>query len=166
MKKSLLLCAMLLAGCFSGGCALFCDVAEFRDLKQPVVQYRAFQEGVALHVAGAVARSEGSAVESIRQLKDGRTIHIEVLVSPFERDNTGTGFQTDVGMCGDYNSVIGMSVASALPRFTGAQQRLEPAEGAGTFCAVVADIDDKTGKCLDIFPVRIGAHLQNTHKLD
>lgn len=96
MKKSLLLCAMLLAGCFSGGCALFCDVAEFRDLKQPVVQYRAFQEGVALHVAGAVARSEGSAVESIRQLKDGRTIHIEVSVSPFERDNTGTGFQTDV----------------------------------------------------------------------
>ena len=77
----------------------------------------------------------------------------------------GTGFQADVGMCGDYNSIIGMSVTSALPRFTGIQQRLEPAEGKGTFCAVVADIDDKTGKCQNIFPVRIGEHLQNTHLL-
>ena len=77
----------------------------------------------------------------------------------------GTGVQTDVGMCGDYNSVIGMSITSALPRFTGTQQRLEPAEGKGTFCAIIADIDEKTGKCHCIFPVRIGEHLQNTHQL-
>ena len=77
----------------------------------------------------------------------------------------GTGFQADVGMCGDYNSIIGMSVGSALPRFTGTQQRLEPAEGKGTFCAVIADIDEKTGKCFYISPVRIGEHLQNTHQL-
>ena len=73
----------------------------------------------------------------------------------------GTGFQADVGMCGDYNSVIGMSVASALPRFSGVQQRLIPAEGQGTFCGTFAEIDEKTGLCLSIRPIIIGPHLMN-----
>ena len=74
----------------------------------------------------------------------------------------GTGLQTDVGMCGDYDSIIGMSVASALPRFQGVQQRLSPAEGEGTFCAVWAMVDDKTGRCQSIRPIRLGPHLINT----
>ncbi len=77
----------------------------------------------------------------------------------------GTGYMTDVGMCGDYHSVIGMTVDSALPRFIGTPGRLSPAEQAGTFCGVVADIDEQTGTCRRIFPVRIGAHLENTHKI-
>ena len=77
----------------------------------------------------------------------------------------GTGFQADVGMCGDYNSVIGMTVASALPRFSGAQQRLVPAEGKGTFCSVLAEIDEKTGKCVTIHPIIIGPHLMNIRRI-
>lgn len=73
----------------------------------------------------------------------------------------GTGLQTDVGMCGDYDSVIGMTVASALPRFQGVQQRLVPAEGEGTFCAVWADVDEKTGRCQSIRPICLGPHLIN-----
>ena len=73
----------------------------------------------------------------------------------------GTGFQADIGMCGDYNSIIGMSVASALPRFSGVQQRLTPAEGKGTFCATFAELDDRTGHCLSIRPIIIGPHLMN-----
>lgn len=96
MKQKLLTIWVLLAGLFSGGCALFCDVAEFRELNRPVVEYRQFQEGPALHVAGQVRRTAGNAVESVRQLKDGRSLHVEVLVSPFERDGTGNGFQTDI----------------------------------------------------------------------
>ena len=96
MRKRYLIYAIALAGIFSGGCTLFCDVAEFRELESPVVQYRQFQEGPALHVAGQVRRSTGSVVENIRQHKDGRTIHVEVQVSPFERDGTGSGFQTDI----------------------------------------------------------------------
>ena len=96
MRKRSLIYAIALAGIFSGGCTLFCDVAEFRELESPVVQYRQFQEGPALHVAGQVRRSAGSVVENIRQYKDGRTIHVEILVSPFERDGTGSGFQTDI----------------------------------------------------------------------
>lgn len=74
----------------------------------------------------------------------------------------GTGFQTDVGMCGDYNSIIGMTTESALPRFTGTVGRLSPAEKEGTFCALVADIDEKTGVCRRVCPVRLGANLENT----
>jgi len=73
----------------------------------------------------------------------------------------GTGLQTDVGMCGDYNSVIGMTVESALPRFSGVQQRLVPAEDEGTFCGTVAEIDEKTGKCVSIRPIIIGPYLIN-----
>ena len=73
----------------------------------------------------------------------------------------GTGFQADVGMCGDYESVIGMSVASALPRFSGVVQRLVPAEGEGTFCGTFAEIDDKTGRCKKLRPIIIGPHLMN-----
>lgn len=68
----------------------------------------------------------------------------------------GTGFQADVGMCGDYHSVIGMSLESALPRFMGTVQRLQPAEDEGTFCAVVADIDEKSKRCTSIYPIRLG----------
>ena len=78
-----------------------------------------------------------------------------------EKIYKGTAFITDVGMCGDYNSIIGMSVASALPRLTGTQQRLQPAEGPGTLCATFAELDDM-GRCISIVPVRIGPHLINT----
>lgn len=74
----------------------------------------------------------------------------------------GTGYQTDVGMCGDYNSIIGMSLDSALPRFTGTVQRLEPASGEGTFCAILADIDPATNTCRAIKPLRLGGRLQST----
>ncbi len=79
----------------------------------------------------------------------------------------GTGYITDIGMCGDYHSVIGMKKETALPRFfCGAHgSRLEPADSEGTFCAVFIEIEEKTGVATKIFPVRIGAHLENTHEI-
>ena len=78
----------------------------------------------------------------------------------------GVGFITDVGMCGDYDSIIGMQVGTAMPRFMEQPyQQLKPAEGKGTLCAVYAEIDDITGRCTLIQPVRIGPHLQNTDEL-
>ena len=78
----------------------------------------------------------------------------------------GVGFITDVGMCGDYDSIIGMKVETAMPRFTSqAHQQLEPAEKTGTLCAVYVETDDTTGRCTLIHPVRLGAHLQNTEDL-
>ena len=79
----------------------------------------------------------------------------------------GTAYMTDVGMCGDYASVIGQKVDCSLSRFKVGEkiQRLDPAEKEGTFCGVVVEIDDATNRATKVFPVRIGAHLENTHEI-
>ncbi|MEM7070775.1 MAG: TIGR00282 family metallophosphoesterase [Pseudomonadota bacterium] len=78
----------------------------------------------------------------------------------------GTGFQCDVGMCGDYDSVIGMEKNLILSRMTGQvpRQRLLPATGPATLCAVMIETDPKTGLCQYIEPIRVGAStLSLTH---
>lgn len=76
----------------------------------------------------------------------------------------GTAYQTDAGMCGDYDSVIGMTKENAIQRFVRKmpQGRLTPAEGEATLCAVLADIDDRTGKAARVAPVRLGGRLAQT----
>lgn len=74
----------------------------------------------------------------------------------------GTGYQTDAGMCGDYDSVIGMDKANALQRFRRRfpSPRLTPAEGEGTLCGTYLETDESTGLAKVISPVRIGGRLQ------
>lgn len=76
----------------------------------------------------------------------------------------GTAYQTDVGMCGDYDSVIGMQKKNASARFIRKlpTERLEPAEGAATFCAVLVETDDATGLARSIHPVRLGGRLRES----
>jgi metallophosphoesterase (TIGR00282 family) len=73
----------------------------------------------------------------------------------------GTAYQTDVGMCGDYDSVIGMKKDVAVQRFIRKVpgERLSPADGEGTLCAVLVETDDKTGLASSIRPVRLGGRL-------
>ncbi len=73
----------------------------------------------------------------------------------------GTACQSDAGMCGDYNSVIGMTKDEPMRRFiTGmARDRFAPAEGEATLCGVMVDTDDRTGKALRIAPIRLGGIL-------
>ncbi|MEO5336375.1 MAG: YmdB family metallophosphoesterase [Magnetospirillum sp. WYHS-4] len=73
----------------------------------------------------------------------------------------GTAYITDLGMCGDYDSVIGMQKKTATARFTKKlpTERLEPAEGEATFCAVYVETDDATGLARRIAPVRLGGRL-------
>ena len=77
----------------------------------------------------------------------------------------GTAYQTDAGMCGDYNSVIGMDKAEPLRRFiTGMPKgRFEPAGGAATLSGVLATIDEATGLAVAVEPVRYGGRLAQTH---
>lgn len=77
----------------------------------------------------------------------------------------GTGYQSDAGMCGDYDSVIGMDKAEPLRRFvTGMNRdRFTPAEGEATLCGVFIETDDRTGDCKRIEPVRDGGKLAQTH---
>jgi len=73
----------------------------------------------------------------------------------------GTGLMTDAGMCGDYDSVIGMIAEEPVHRFvTGiAKDRFTPAEGSPTLSGVAICTDDATGLCTSIWPVRVGGVL-------
>ncbi|MBL4802621.1 MAG: TIGR00282 family metallophosphoesterase [Emcibacter sp.] len=73
----------------------------------------------------------------------------------------GTAYQTDAGMCGDYNSVIGMDKAEPLQRFTRKMStgRFTPALGEATLCGVYVETDDQTGLAKRIEPLRLGARL-------
>lgn len=63
----------------------------------------------------------------------------------------GTGYTTDLGMTGPYDSVIGIRADSALLRMkSGERKRFEPATHDLWFCFILADIDPATGKCLKI----------------
>jgi 2',3'-cyclic-nucleotide 2'-phosphodiesterase len=73
----------------------------------------------------------------------------------------GTAYITDVGMCGDYDSVIGMDKQEPLNRFLRklAVERFKPAEGPATVCGVAVQTDDATGLALKISPFRLGGRL-------
>lgn len=59
----------------------------------------------------------------------------------------GTGYQTDAGMCGDYDSVIGFEASGPLERFLTKipKTKMEPASGEATLCGTLIETDDKTG---------------------
>jgi hypothetical protein len=73
-----------------------------------------------------------------------------------------TGYQTDAGMCGDYQSVIGFKPEAPLERFLSkiTKIRLEPASGPGILCGLLVETDDATGLALSCkavqFPRAIG----------
>ena len=74
----------------------------------------------------------------------------------------GTAYQTDAGMCGDYDSVIGMDKEEPLRRFLqktpGA--RFEPASGRATLCGLAVETDDRTGLAVRVAALRIGPHME------
>ena len=73
----------------------------------------------------------------------------------------GTAYQTDAGMCGDYDSVIGMQKEPATRRFVTKMpgERPQPAEGEGTLCGILLETDDRSGLARTVEPVRIGGRL-------
>ena len=76
----------------------------------------------------------------------------------------GTAFQSDAGMCGDYDSVIGMEKGGAAARFWRRVpgERLAPADGEATVCGVFVETSDQTGLAKRIEPVRLGGRLSQS----
>ena len=74
----------------------------------------------------------------------------------------GTAFMSDVGMTGDYDSVIGMKHEEPLSRFLRRipSSKFEPATGPATLCGVAVETDDATGLALRVGPVRLGGKLE------
>ncbi|MCB1547971.1 MAG: TIGR00282 family metallophosphoesterase [Hyphomicrobiaceae bacterium] len=76
----------------------------------------------------------------------------------------GTAYMSDVGMCGDYNSVLGMTTDEPIHRFLTRipSGRFEPAMGPATICGLAVEVDDGTGLATAVGPLRLGGVLRPT----
>lgn len=72
----------------------------------------------------------------------------------------GTAYQSDAGMCGAYDSVIGMDKEEPVNRFVTSMRsgRFSPAEGEGSMCGLVIETG-KDGLATSIQPIRLGGRL-------
>ena len=76
----------------------------------------------------------------------------------------GTAYQTDAGMCGDYDSVIGMEKENSINRFLKMKSNKHfPAIGNGTLCGVIVDCNIETGLAKNIENFIYGGELKNSH---
>ncbi|WP_409562523.1 TIGR00282 family metallophosphoesterase [Hyphomicrobium sp. B1] len=75
---------------------------------------------------------------------------------------SGTAYLSDAGMCGDYNSVLGMDPEEPINRFLTRipRGRYEPAVGPGSISGFAVDTDDTTGLAIHAAPLRLGPHLE------
>ncbi|MGF1623204.1 MAG: TIGR00282 family metallophosphoesterase [Rhodomicrobiaceae bacterium] len=74
----------------------------------------------------------------------------------------GTAYMTDVGMCGDFQGVIGMRKEEPLQRMQSKipNARFEPSLGTATICGVMIDVDIQSGLATRIEPLRMGGALR------
>jgi 2',3'-cyclic-nucleotide 2'-phosphodiesterase len=74
----------------------------------------------------------------------------------------GTAYLTDAGMCGDYDSILGMAKDEPIQRFLRriSSSRFEPATGPATLCAVAVETDPATGLATKVGAVRVGGILE------
>ncbi len=76
--------------------------------------------------------------------------------------NNGTAYQTDAGMCGDYDSVIGMNKDNSLNRFMKKDSvKHFPSKGEATLCGVIVDCNIETGLANDVQSYIFGGQLDN-----
>ena len=87
--------------------------------------------------------------------------HTHVPTSDTRILSKGTAYQTDIGMCGDYNSVIGFNKENSLKRFFKEKDALKhfPADGEGTLSGVIVEANKDTGLAKKISRLIIGGSL-------
>ena len=150
-------------------CRLFMD-----PLDDP---FASIEAALSNHLLGADAAAilvdihgeASSEKQAMGHILDGRVsavvgTHTHVPTADYNVLKGGTAYITDLGMTGDYDSVIGMKKEAAIGRFITKmpQGRLHPAEGEATFCAVNIKTDDVSGLAVSIEPVRLGGQLAQT----
>lgn len=110
--------------------------------------------------------------QSMAQFLDGRVTgvigtHTHAPTADYRILPNGTAYMSDVGMCGDYNSVLGMDGTEPLNRFLTRipRERFEPAQGPATISGLAIEIDDRTGLAVRIGALRLGGVLASTEPL-
>ena len=73
----------------------------------------------------------------------------------------GTAYQTDIGMCGDYNSVIGMNKENAIKKFfkTNDATKHFPSDGEGSLSGIIVEAEKDTGLAKKVNRVILGGSL-------
>ena len=89
--------------------------------------------------------------------------HTHVPTSDHRILEKGTAYQTDIGMCGDYNSVIGMNKDNSLKKFfkDSSAKKHYPALGEATISGLIVNGDDETGLAKNIEPIIVGGSLES-----
>ena len=89
--------------------------------------------------------------------------HTHVPTADHKIMDRGTAYQTDIGMCGDYNSVIGMNKDNSLKKFLKDPSSIKhyPALGEATMSGLIVIADDESGLAKKIEPVILGGSLEN-----
>ena len=150
-------------------CRLFMDALDdpFRALDGELAKHRL--KGTADFILVDVHGEATSEKQSIGHFLDGRVsavigTHSHIPTADAWILPGGTAYQTDAGMCGDYDSVIGMEKLEPMRRFvTGmSKTRFEPAAGEATLSGVYVETDDATGHATRVVMVRQGGRLQQS----
>jgi 2',3'-cyclic-nucleotide 2'-phosphodiesterase len=108
-----------------------------------------------------------SETQAMGQFLDGRVsavigTHTHVPTADHQILPGGTAFQSDAGMTGDYDSVIGMVKDEPISRFLRRipSSKFEVATGPATLCGLAIETDDATGLAVRVAAVRLGARLE------
>jgi len=143
------------------------------DLDCPFACVEKQLEGIELgHTADAIFIDFHAEATSEKQcfahFVDGRVsavvgTHTHVPTADHQILNGGTAYISDAGMCGDYDSSLGMDKEEPINRFVTKinRGRYEPAMGDPTICGIGVEIDDGIGLATSIKPLRMGARLEN-----
>ena len=89
--------------------------------------------------------------------------HTHVPTSDTRILDKGTAYQTDIGMCGDYNSVIGFNKENSLKRFFKDKDASKhfPSEGDGSLSGVIVEANNETGLAKKVSRLVLGGKLKN-----
>jgi 2',3'-cyclic-nucleotide 2'-phosphodiesterase len=150
-------------------CRLFMELSDdpFRLTAEALARHRMGEGGTVSAIVIDLHGEATSEKAAFAHSFDGRAslvagTHTHVPTADHRVLPGGTAFVSDAGMCGDYDSVIGMEKGAASARFWRRVpgERLSPAAGEATLCGVVVTTDDGTGLAVGIAPVRVGGSLE------
>ncbi|MGI4850590.1 MAG: TIGR00282 family metallophosphoesterase [Janthinobacterium lividum] len=134
----------------------------FNALEDCLQEYTLKTDGVDAIIVDAHAETNSEKMV-IAHMLDGRVsgvfgTHTHIPTADARILTQGTGFITDVGMCGDYNSSVGMNTDISLARFRqpDAKPRLVPAMEEASLGGVYLETDERTGLATTIKSFRQG----------
>ncbi len=145
---------------------LFMDALDdpFARLEEILAEHR-LGEGMSAILVDFHAEASSEKM-ALGHFADGRVsavfgTHSHVPTADWQILPGGTAYQSDAGMCGDYDSVIGLQKEPAVRRFVTKMpgERPHVAEGEGTLCGIFLETDDRTGLARTVEPIRMGGRL-------